>query len=57
MIWALFAVIGALLVYGIVTLIQFHLDGIRLQKLIRKRRQREHDKRKLYGNMETDTRI
>lgn len=44
MIWAIFAVTGALLIYGIVTLIQYHLDGIRLKKLTERRQQRDKDK-------------
>ena len=49
MIWAVFAVAGVLMVYGIVTLIQYHLDGIRLKKLIERRLQRDKDKQQAKG--------
>lgn len=35
---------GVLLIYGIVTLVQFHLDDVRLKKRIKRDIQRDKDK-------------
>ena len=53
----IFVVLGGLLIIGIVTLIEYHLDVVRLRKRIERDIQRDADKHNLYGNMETDTNL
>lgn len=47
----LFVVLGGLLIIGIVTLIQYYLDGVRLRKRIERDIQRDADKQKISSSL------